>query len=139
MGTVVSGPHVILALKAAIIVVTVLLVASLAAVARGKYRLHGRLNTVFFVLTLTALLGLEVLIRLVEPGLFAYLENDPELRQALHRHLLFSLPAAAVLPLMIFTGGSHRRTAHLSLAAVFGVLWIGTVVTGLFYLPHTGP
>jgi len=45
---------VILVLKVAVIAVTVLLVASLTALARGNIRLHGRINYVFFVLTLGA-------------------------------------------------------------------------------------
>ena len=36
---------------------TVLLAASLTALARGNIRLHGRINYVFFALTLIALLG----------------------------------------------------------------------------------
>lgn len=132
-----SGPHVILALKAAVIAVTVLLLASLLALARGRYRLHGRLNLVFFVLTLVALLSLEVVTRIVEPTVFDYFDADT--RHALRRHLMFSMPAAALLPFMIVTGGTHRRRIHLSLAAVFGVLWIGTFITGVFYLPHQVP
>ena len=30
--------------------------------------------------------------------------------------------------------GSRRRSIHLTLAAVFGVAWIGTFVTGIFFL-----
>jgi len=36
---------IILVLKAAVIAVTVLLAASLLALARGRYRLHGRFHT----------------------------------------------------------------------------------------------
>ena len=48
------GPLVILALKIAVAAVTALLVLSLVVLWRGNQRLHGRLNLVFFVLTLTA-------------------------------------------------------------------------------------
>ena len=129
-----TGPQVILALKAAVLAVTVLLLFSLAAVLRGRYRLHGRINIVFFVLTVGALVGLEVITRLIDPQVFAYIEEDPAAKRALTIHLCFSLPAAAVMPAMLYTGFTHRRNAHLSLAAVFGVLWTGTFVTGIFFL-----
>jgi uncharacterized membrane protein YozB (DUF420 family) len=127
-----TGPQVILALKVAVGGVTCLLVASLLALARGNYRLHGRINVVFFVLTLTALGGLEVLLRLVDPNLFDYF--DPDTRTRLGIHLCFSMPAAALLPLMLYTGLSHRRRWHLTLAGVFGVFWTGTFITGIFFL-----
>jgi uncharacterized membrane protein YozB (DUF420 family) len=127
-----TGPQVILALKVAVGAVTCLLAAALVALARGNYRLHGRINTVFFVLTLIALVSLEVLVRLVDPHVFDYF--DTNMRQRLYIHLCFSLPAAALLPLMLWTGLTHRRRWHLSLAAVFGVFWIGTFVTGIFFL-----
>jgi uncharacterized membrane protein YozB (DUF420 family) len=127
-----TGPQVILALKVAVGAVTCLLAAALVALARGNYRLHGRINTVFFVLTLIALVSLEVLVRLVDPHVFDYFDED--MRQRLRVHLCFSLPAAALLPLMLYTGLTHRRRWHLSLAAVFGVFWIGTFVTGIFFL-----
>ena len=38
---------------------------------------------------------------------------------------------------MLFTGRRQYRTAHAVLAAVFLVLWAGTLVTGVFFLPHT--
>jgi hypothetical protein len=41
------------------------------------------------------------------------------------------------MPVMLFTGLTHRRRWHLTLAAIFAILWIGTVVTGVFFLPHT--
>jgi hypothetical protein len=121
---VLSGPHVILILKIAVLSVTAIFLASLVALALGRYRLHGRLNVAFFILTLLALLGLEVVTRLIDPDLFAYMDEDT--RQALRRHLLFSLPAVVVLPLMVFTGGTHRRHIHLCLAVVFCILcgWV---------------
>ena len=129
-----TGPQVILALKVAVLAVTVLLLFSLAAVLRGHYRLHGRINIVFFVLTVGALVGLEVITRLIDPNVFSYIEEDPAAKRALSIHLCFSLPAAAVMPAMLYTGFTHRRKLHLMLAAVFGVLWTGTFVTGIFYL-----
>jgi hypothetical protein len=132
----VTGPQVILILKIAVAAVTVLLLASLAALLGGKYRLHGRLNTVFFVLTLAAVLGLEVVVRLINPHLFDYF--DVQTRRALIIHLCFSLPAALLLPAMLFTGLTNRRHLHVRLAILFSVLWTGTFITGIFFLPHGG-
>jgi hypothetical protein len=134
---VLTGWNVILALKLAVTAVTVLLLCSLTALSFGKYRLHGRINIVFFVLTVAALGGLELLMRVIDPELFDYF--DEVTRRRLTIHLCFSAPAAALMPLMLFTGLTHRRKPHLVLAGLFGVLWVGTVVTGLFYLPHTPP
>jgi uncharacterized membrane protein YozB (DUF420 family) len=130
-----TGPNVILALKIAVCVVTLIFFTSLIALARGQYRLHGRINMVFFGLTLLALVTLELVVRVIDPGVFDYF--DQRTRQYLNVHLCFSLPSAAVMPLMLFTGLTHRRRWHLTLAAVFAMLWIGTVVTGVFFLPHT--
>jgi uncharacterized membrane protein YozB (DUF420 family) len=131
---VLTGPHVILALKIAVLAVTVLLLFSLSAMLRGNYRLHGRINIVFFILTAGALIGLEVIIRLIDPTVFSYIEEDPVAMRALTIHLCFSLPAAAVMPVMLYTGFTHRRQVHLVLAGLFGVLWTGTFVTGIFFL-----
>ena len=49
----------------------------------------------------------------------------------------FGPPAAAVMGAMLYTGLTGRREAHLYLAGVFTVLWIGTFITGVFFLPHT--
>ncbi len=136
-GCVLTGPHVILALKIAVLSVTFLFLCSLVALQRGNRRLHGRMNTVFFVLTVTALLGLEVVARLVDPTLFQYFDADPNLKRSLFTHLCFSLPSAAIMPLMLFTGLTRRRSLHLYLAGVFSVLWTGTFVTGIFFLPHS--
>lgn len=130
-----TGPNVILALRLAVAAVTVLFVASLLALARGNTRLHGRINTAFFVLTLVALLGLEVITRVLSPTLFQdYFREFPERRLALRVHLCFSLPAAVLLPFMLATGRSHRRRRHIALAVVFSALWLGTFVTGIFFL-----
>lgn len=134
-----SGALILLSLKVSVSLLTTLLLGSLAALARGNYRLHGRLNLAFFALTLTALLALEVLARVVRPSpLEAYL-HDGQTLQALRVHLAFSVPAALMLPAMLYTGLTHRRGAHLCLAAVFGVLWTGTFITGIFFLPTPAP
>ena len=128
--------NVILALKIAVSAVTVLLLLSLVALLRGKIRLHGMINTVFFVLTICALVGLEVVARVLEPDLFNEFFTRADAWTALYVHLCFSLPAALLLPFMLFTGWRHKRKAHLTLAAVFAVLWTGTFITGVFFLPH---
>jgi hypothetical protein len=129
-----TGPQVILVLKIAVAAVTVLLLASLVALARGNYRLHGWINRTFAVLTLAALFGLEVVVRLLNPEIFAYFA--PETLQALRIHLCFAVPAAVLVPVMLYTGLRHRARLHLPLAVVFSILWAGTFVTGLFFLPH---
>jgi hypothetical protein len=133
---VLTGPNVILALKVAVAAVTVILTASLTCAAFGKYRLHGRLNVVFFVLTLTAVVGLEAIIRFVDPHLFDYF--DPATRRIMTIHLCFSIPSALLLPLMLFTGLRHKRAIHIGIGTLFLTCWIGTFVTGIFFLPHTG-
>lgn len=132
-----TGPQVIVVLKVAVTAVTALFVASLVALARGQYRLHGRLNLLVAVLTLAALLGLELMVRLLDPQIFDYF--DASARQALRVHLGFSVPAAVLLPLMLYTGLTHRRPLHVALALLFCILWAGTFITGMFFLPHTSP
>lgn len=132
-----TGPNVIWVLKIAVAAVTLLLLAALIAVARGNYRLHGRLNLVFFTLTLMAVLGLELIVRVIAPDVFDYFNSDDALRQALNRHLWFSVPSTFVMPAMLYTGLKGYVRAHLSLAVCFAVLWTGTVVTGIFFLPPT--
>lgn len=129
-----TGPNVILILKIAVCAVTLILLAALVALARGNYRLHGRINLVFMILTLGAVLGLEFLIRVYDPKLFDYF--DAETRKSLFVHLWFSVPSAMMLPVMYITGRAHLRRVHIPLACVFSVLWIGTFVTGVFWLPH---
>ncbi len=131
-----TGPQVILTLKIAVAALTVLWLLSLAAIMAGRRRLHGRLNVVFFALTVIALVGLETLIRFVAPEMFSYLQDDPGLKQALSLHLSFALPAAAIMPIMLFTGLARRRLVHLSVATVFSIFWIGTFITGVLFLPH---
>jgi uncharacterized membrane protein YozB (DUF420 family) len=131
---VLTGPHVILALKIAVLAVTLVFLTSQVALLRGNYRLHGRINLIFFILTAAALLVLEVLVRLIDPRLFDYF--DAGTKRILAIHLCFSLPSAAVMPFMLWTGLTHRRKIHLTLAVLFSILWTGTFVTGIFFLPH---
>lgn len=132
-----TGAQVILTLKIAVAAVTLLLLASLVALARGNYRWHGRINTVFFILTLTAVLGLELTVHLIWPHLSEeFFAEDGPVRGPLIVHLWFSVPAAILLPVMYYTGKTGRGTIHKSIAVLFGLLWIGTFVTGVFFLPH---
>jgi ABC-type maltose transport system permease subunit len=131
---VLTGPDVLLTLKIAVVTVTLLFLASLVALARGRYRWHGRINTLFFVLTLSALLGLEVMVRFFDPQLFAYF--DEVARRNLSIHLCFALPAAVLLPAMLYTGRTHRRILHVALAVAFSAFWSGTFITGIFFLPN---
>ena len=93
-----TGTQVILILKIAVLLVTVLLIVSLVALAKGNTRLHGRINTIFFVLTVLALLGLEVVARIVDPNIFDFLDQNPQFRQSMQTHLTFSIPSALVMP-----------------------------------------
>jgi hypothetical protein len=127
---------IILILKIAVIAVTVLLAASMTALAMGNGRLHGRINFVFFGLVIVALLGFEMTIHILSPGVVQeYLEKQGAL-QALYIHLGFSVPSALFLPAMLFTGWTRRIGAHKPLGVVFLLLWSGTFVTGVFFLPH---
>ena len=134
-----NAGYVILALKVAVVAVTVILAGSLLALTRGNYRLHGRLNIAFFVLTLAALLGLEVIARLLSPDLFVRYLDAHDARGALRLHLAFSMPAAVLLLFMLPTGLRRQRNLHLTMGVLFLVLWTGTFITGVFYLPHELP
>ena len=130
---------VILTLKIAVIAVTLLWLGSLIALAAGNPRLHGRINLVFFSLTLAALIGLEVIVRLITPGIFDNYFERHQAENAMIVHLMFSVPSAVLLFVMLFTGLKHKRNFHIAAGVVFGLLWIGTFVTGVFYLPHELP
>lgn len=130
-----TGPAIILALKVLVSAVTVLLVAALVALAAGRPRLHGRLNTVFFALTMLTVVGFEGLLQFVD----VKAAFDEPTRAALRTHLYFAVPSAAVLPVMLLTGVRRRKAVHVAVGLVFLVLWAGTVVTGVVYLPHTPP
>jgi uncharacterized membrane protein YozB (DUF420 family) len=136
---VLAAGSIILVLKIAVVAVTLLLIASLVALARGNYRLHGRINLAFFFLTLAALVGLEVVARIWSPTLFSDFFEAHQAHTALTVHLSFSLPAAVLLPFMLATGLRRRRNWHVGLGVVFLVLWTGTFITGVFFLPHIEP
>jgi hypothetical protein len=127
---------IILVLKIAVIAVTILWLASLVALAMGKTRLHGRINMVFFALTLAALVGLELIARVVDPELFDQFLDERNAKGILYVHLGFSLPSAALLFVMLFTGLKHKRTFHIAAGILFSMLWTGTFITGVFFLPH---
>lgn len=129
-----TGPNVILTLKIAVTAVTVILLASLICVLRGNYRWHGRLNIIFFVLTLSAVLGLEGIIRFINPQLFDYF--SAETRRMMTIHLSFSIPSTILLPIMLISGLKRRRVFHVTVGVLFLTCWIGTFVTGIFFLPH---
>jgi hypothetical protein len=122
-------------LKVAVIAVTVLLCLSLVALLRKRPRLHGRLNTLFFILTIATLIGFEVVVRVINPNLTE--EFTAEQHEALAIHLRFAVPAAILLPVMLYTGLRRHKSFHLLTAAVFIVLWGGTFVSGVFFLPHS--
>lgn len=124
---------ILLSLKVLVAGVTVLFAASLAALLAGNIRLHGRINTVFLILTLTTVFGFEVLLRL---GTDVVSHFSPEARAMLKVHLYFAIPAACLLPLMYASGIKRRRSLHIGLGLIFAILWIGTVITGLVFLPH---
>jgi len=127
-----AGPDIILTLKVLVTAVTLLLLASLAALAAGKPRLHGRLNAAFFVLTMLTVAGFEGLLQFVD----VKSAFDPAAREALRVHLYFAVPSAIILPAMFLTGWAGRKRLHLALSVVFSALWAGTFVTGVFFLPH---
>lgn len=127
-----TGPEIILTLKVLVTTVTALLLASLVALAAGRRRLHGRINTAFMVLTLITVAAFETLLQFVD----VKSQFDPVAREALRVHLYFAVPSALVIPVMYVTGRTGRRRGHLALSAVFSVLWVGTFVTGVFFLPH---
>lgn len=128
-----TGPETILALKVLVSAVTLILVAAVVAIAAGRKRLHGRLNTAFLVLTLATVLLFEARLRF---GPSVAESFSPEAREALRVHLYFAVPSAVMLPLMYWSGATGRRRLHLPLAVLFSALWAGTFVTGVFYLPH---
>ena len=125
---------IILILKIAVAVVTGLFLASLVALALGRTKIHGRINIAFFALTMAALVGLELIARVIVPEVF-----DDYVREhgdVLRVHLAFSLPSAGMLFVMLFTGLWRRRYLHIAAGILFAVLWAGTFYTGIFMLPH---
>jgi hypothetical protein len=135
---VLTAEAVILTLKVAVVAVTLLLLGSLTALAWGNYRLHGRINLVFLILVLAALLGLELVAQVVSPGMLQEFLRQNNAVGALYVHLAFSVPSALILPVMLYSGLKRFRSFHISLGILFLVLWSGTLVTGVFFLPHSG-
>lgn len=127
-----AGPDIILTLKVLVSTVTVLLLASLLALILGRPRLHGQINTVFFVLTLATVLGFEALLQFVD----VKSAFDDATRESLRVHLWFAVPSALLLPAMLYTGRTRRKSLHLAIAVLFTACWVGTFITGVFYLPH---
>ena len=127
---------VILSLKYAVGAVTVLLVFSLIALAKGKIKLHGKINLAFFILTVTALFLFEIVVRMIDPALFSGLWKNAELAKSLKIHLCFAVPSAFLMGIMLFTGLRKFRVLHRRVAIVFLVCWIGTFYTGIFWLPN---
>lgn len=130
-----NGPNVILALKLAVALVTVILACAGIAAWKHNYRLHGRLNIAFFALTMTALVAFEVVIRLIKPDIYEYLKSDPVIFPRLTIHLSCAIPAALLMPLMLWSG-LRKRALHRKLTVGFALLWTATFVTGVFFLPH---
>jgi FtsH-binding integral membrane protein len=127
-----TGPQIILTLKVLVVAVTLLLLASLVALVLKRPRLHGHINTAFFVLTMLTVVAFESLLQF---GVEVSTTFDPDQLRALRTHLYFAVPSALLLPAMIVTGKMRRKRLHWALAVVFSILWAGTVVTGLG-LPH---
>src|SRR5436190_17778007 len=113
-----TGPNVILTLKIAVAAVTVILAASLVCLLQGRYRLHGRLNIAFFILTLGAVIGLEAIIRFVDATIFDYVDQ-----RTMTIHLSFAIPSAVLLPLMLISGLTHKRWPHILMGAAFLTCW----------------
>lgn len=130
-----SGPTIILTLKILVSLVTVLFVAAVVAIGTGHRKLHGRLNTAFFILTMTTVVGFELLLRLGQDVTSTF---SPDALAALRVHLYFAVPSAVLLPVMLLSGRMHWRTLHVATGCLFTVLWVGTFVTGVFFLPHAG-
>jgi Kef-type K+ transport system membrane component KefB len=128
-----TGPQIIITLKLLVTAVTLLLAASLVALAMKKPKWHGRMNTAFFALTMLTVIVFELLIRFAVDVTSTF---TPEARAALRVHLGFSIPSAILLPIMYFSGRGHRQPLHRWLGLPFLALWIGTFVTGVFGLPH---
>src|SRR5207237_97029 len=75
-------------------------------------------------------------VSLIEPNLFATWFDSRGGRGVLETHLWFAMPSAALLFVMLFTGLRRYRRIHITLGLAFLVLWTGTFVTGVFWLPH---
>ncbi|MFO0812260.1 MAG: hypothetical protein U0796_03515 [Gemmatales bacterium] len=130
----ITGPQVILVLKIAVVLVTMLLLASAVALVKKNYRLHGLINTLMCALTLGAVVLFEIVIRLMGVDVKAHMNEDA--RFALRIHLCFVIPLVPILVWMLVSGWKRQRRMHLSVSVIFLILWTGMFVTGLFFLPH---
>lgn len=130
-----TGPQIILTLKVLVVAVSVLFAAAVVSIAFGRKKLHGRLNTAFFILTMTTVVGFELLLRFFVDVSATF---SDEARQALRVHLCFAIPSALLLPAMILSGARHWVKLHVACGILFTLVWIGTFVTGVFFLPHDG-
>lgn len=128
-----NAPTILLALKVLVSAVTVLFAASIIALLTHRVKLHGRINTIFFILTLATVLGFELLLRI---GTDVTSQFSPEAKAMLRIHLLFAIPAAILLPIQFVLGIKGYKKAHVPLGLLFTLLWIGTFITGVIYLPH---
>ncbi len=128
-----TAGNVILLLKIAVSLVSVLILAALVSLALKKPRIHGWINSVAVVLTLVALVGLEVLARIFEPGIFENHFNETDSWTEFYVHLAFAVPSAILLPIMWLTGRTYRKRIHVPLGVLFLVAWTGTVITGVFF------
>jgi uncharacterized membrane protein YozB (DUF420 family) len=72
---------------------------------------------------------------MVQPGIYDWIRQDPHLLARLRVHLCFAIPSALLLPVMLYTGFA-KKSVHRKLAVLFGILWTGTAITGIFGLPH---
>lgn len=130
-----TGPQIILMLKVLVVAVSLLFAAAVVAISLGKKKLHGRINTAFFLLTMTTVVGFELLLRFFVDVSATF---SDEARQALRIHLYFAIPSAVLLPVMMFLGLKKWVKLHVACGLLFTLLWIGTFVTGVFFLPHDG-
>lgn len=131
----VTGPTIILTLKVLVSAVSLLYAAAVIAILLNRKKLHGRLNTAFFFLTMTTVVGFELLLRI---GIDVAATFSDEALQALRIHLCFAVPSAILLPLMMLSGVRHWKKLHVATGVLFTLFWIGTFITGVFFLPHAG-
>jgi hypothetical protein len=129
-----SGPDIILTLKVLVSIVTALFAAAVGAIATGRKKLHGRINTAFFALTLTTVVGFEGLLRL-QGNVTEHFTTDE--KRALFIHLWFAVPSVLLLLLMMGSAVLKWKRFHVACGILFSLFWVGTFVTGVFFLPHS--
>lgn len=129
-----TGPQIILGLKVAVALVTLILIASGICLAMKKPRLHGILNSILTMLLLVTVIVFEVLIRIV--GIDVKAHMNEQARFALKIHLCFVIPLTPILLWMLITGWKRRIRMHLAVSVLFLILWTGMFITGMFFLPH---